>query len=256
LKAKDPPIQVTEVGLAFIAAVRCVFPAYGDPVGRAMFEADLAEIGRVSTRAEALRRAAAYQERTRSRVRELITTIGQSGTVALDPTCLPMPAAAEGKPPTKAMIAFATLIATRRGLKLPRGLKSNSALCRAFLDQHAPPRSSQPGKPEPQTGPRPPSEAMVRYARSLAEQQGGECPPEVITDFAACRAFLDEHSRKAQTAQSQHPAVAARSRLPAVSGGSSDKKRERTPARKPTAARAKAPRHRTRPSAAAQGRDK
>ena len=42
LKGKDPPIQVTEVGLAFIAAVRRVFPAYGDPVGRAMFEADLA----------------------------------------------------------------------------------------------------------------------------------------------------------------------------------------------------------------------
>jgi DNA topoisomerase-3 len=39
LKGKDPPIQVTEVGLAFMAAVRRVFPSYGDPVGRAMFEA-------------------------------------------------------------------------------------------------------------------------------------------------------------------------------------------------------------------------
>ena len=54
LKGKDPPIQVTEVGLAFIAAVRRVFPSYGDPVGRAMFEADLAEIGRAATRDEAL----------------------------------------------------------------------------------------------------------------------------------------------------------------------------------------------------------
>ena len=70
LKGKDPPIQVTEVGLAFIVAVRRVLPAYGDPVGRAMFEAELAEIGRASTRAESLRRAAAYQERTRSRVSE------------------------------------------------------------------------------------------------------------------------------------------------------------------------------------------
>lgn len=50
LKGKDPPIQVTEIGLAFIAAVRRVFPSYGDPVGRAMFEADLAEIGRAGTR--------------------------------------------------------------------------------------------------------------------------------------------------------------------------------------------------------------
>ena len=146
LKGKDPPIQVTEVGLAFIAAVRRVFPAYGDPVGRAMFEADLAEIGRAATRAEAARRAAAYQERTRSRVRELITTIGQSGAVALDPTYLPTPSAADAKPPTKAMIAFATSIAAQRGLKLPRGLKSNSAICRTFLDQHAPQRSSGPAR--------------------------------------------------------------------------------------------------------------
>jgi DNA topoisomerase-3 len=171
LKGKDPPIQVTDVGLAFIAAVRRVFPAYGDPVGRAMFEADLAEIGRAATRTEAARRAAAYQERTRSRVKELITTIEQSGAVALDPACLPTPSAEGAKPPTKAMIAFATSIATQRGLKLPRGLKTNGAICRTFLDQHAPQRSSGPARAAPQTGPRPPSEAMVRYARSLAEQK-------------------------------------------------------------------------------------
>jgi DNA topoisomerase-3 len=39
---------------------------------------------------------------------------------------------------------------------------------------------------------------MVRYARSLAEQKGIECPPAVLADFAACRTFLDEHSAKAQ----------------------------------------------------------
>ena len=35
LRGKDPPIQVTEIGLAFIGVVRRIFPAYGDPVGRA-----------------------------------------------------------------------------------------------------------------------------------------------------------------------------------------------------------------------------
>src|ERR671921_2505373 len=82
LKGKDPPIQVTEVGLAFIQAVRDVFPSYGDPVGRAMFEADLSEIGRAATRAEALRRAAAYQARTRTRVQELIGAIARSEAIA------------------------------------------------------------------------------------------------------------------------------------------------------------------------------
>jgi DNA topoisomerase-3 len=199
LKGKDPPIQVTEIGLAFIAAVRRVFPTYGDPVGRAMFEAELAEIGRASTRAEALQRAAAYQERTRTRVAELIAAIARSRTVAIDPASVLTPSAvAAGRPPTKAMIAFATSLAARKGLKLPRGLKSNSAICRAFLDQHAPPRSSESGEPTHQSGPRPPSEAMVRYARALAEGKGIECPSAVMTNFEACRAFLDEHSEKTQ----------------------------------------------------------
>ena len=202
LQGKDPPIQVTEVGLAFIAAVRRVFPSYGDPVGRAMFEADLAEIGRAVTRNEAVRRAASYQERTRARVQELIGAIAQSQTVAVDPTTVPVSFAPAGKPPTKAMITFAASLAARKGLKLPRGLKSNAAICRAFLDQHAPARSSEAGEHRPQNGPRPPSEAMVRYARALAEEHGVECPPEIATDFAACRAFLDEHaSRQATTAE-------------------------------------------------------
>jgi len=248
LKGKDPPIQVTEVGLAFIAAVRRVFPSYGDPVGRATFEADLAEIGRAATRDEATRRAAAYQERTRSRVSELITTIGQSDAVALDPTLAPAPAAADERPPTKAMIAFAASIAARRGLKLPRGLKSNSAICRAFLDQHAPPRSSGPAQATPNAGPRPPTEAMVRYARSLAEQQGIECPPDVTAEFTVCRTFLDEHSRKTQTAQS-------RSRRPAASADKINDGRERMPPRKSTRGGTKAPRPRIRPRVAAQARD-
>jgi DNA topoisomerase-3 len=198
LKGKDPAVQVTEVGLAFIAAVRRVFPSYGDPVGRAMFEADLAEIGRAATRDEAVRRAAAYQERTRTRVQELIGAIARSDVVAVDATLVPTSPATAGNPPTKAMVAFAASLAARKGVKLPRGLKSNGAICRAFLDRHAPARSSEPGERGPQNGPRPPSEAMVRYARALAEQNGVECPPEVTTDFAACRAFLDAHApRKA-----------------------------------------------------------
>ncbi len=194
LKSKDPPIQVTEVGLAFIAAVRRVFPSYGDPVGRAMFEVDLAEIGRAATREEATRRAAAYQERTRTRVQELINAIAQSQAVAVDPTTVPASPAAVRKPPTKAMIAFATSLAVRKGVKLPRGLKSNGAVCRAFLDQHAPARSSEPGEHRPQNSSRPPSEAMVRYARALAAEHGVECPANIATDFAACRAFIDAYA--------------------------------------------------------------
>jgi DNA topoisomerase-3 len=238
LKGKDPPIQVTEIGLAFIAAVRRVFPAYGDPVGRAMFEAELAEIGRASTRDEALRRAAAYQERTRTRVAELITAIAQSRIVAVDPASMRMTsAAATGRPPTKAMIAFATSLAARKGLKLPRGLKSNGAICRAFLDQHAPQRPSGSGEPTHPSGPRPPSGAMVRYALALAEDKGIECPSAVTTDFKACRAFLDEHSEKAQRPKTKNRTGAVtnipKGHLPSGSSGNRGDSRKRVSARKP-----------------------
>jgi DNA topoisomerase-3 len=82
LKGKDPAIEVTEVGLAFITVVRRVFPTYGDPVGRAVFEAELAEIGRASTRAEAVHRADLFRQRTRARLDELIAAISGSPSSA------------------------------------------------------------------------------------------------------------------------------------------------------------------------------
>ncbi|MCJ2089269.1 hypothetical protein MKK88_25245, partial [Methylobacterium sp. E-005] len=47
-------------------------PTYGDPVGRALFEAELAEIGRAATPAEAVVREHAFRERPRARPDELI----------------------------------------------------------------------------------------------------------------------------------------------------------------------------------------
>jgi DNA topoisomerase-3 len=234
LKGKDPPIQVTEVGLAFMAAVRRVFPSYGDPVGRAMFEADLAEIGRAATQDEALRRAAAYQERTRTRVQELIGAIARSEAVAVNPRTVPAGSAATGRPPTKAMIAFATSIAARKGVKLPRGLKSNGAICRAFLDQYAPARQSGSGEHKPQDSARPPSEAMVRYARTLAEEHGVEVPPGITTDFAACKAFLDEHApRKATRSKARNGSMIRKGRTPAAISDRSDARAKAATAKAP-----------------------
>jgi DNA topoisomerase-3 len=226
LRGKDPPIQVTEIGLTFIDAVRRVFPAYGDPVGRAAFEAELAEIGRAETRDEALLRAAAFQERTQSRVRELIAAIAHSTAVAVDHSGIRASASpAEDRPPTAAMVAFAALLATRKGLKLPRGLKSKSSVCRAFLDQHAPPRTAASGATVPVNGTRPPSEAMVRYAQSLAEQNGIPCPADVTNDFAACRTFLDQHIQKASKPKQDRKTAKpkAGSRPLAISGKRSGK---------------------------------
>src|SRR3954464_9115089 len=193
-KGKDPPLEVTAVGLAFIGAVRRVFPAYGDPVGRAVFEAELAEIGRCVTREEAQRRASVFRERTRTRLEQLVQAIAQSESVAVDARHGP-PASGASRPPTKAMVALATSVAARKGVRLPRGLKSNGAICRAFLDQHVASRPSQPGAPQDKEGEaRAPSPAMLRFAQALAQERGIECPKEVKADYSACRRFLDEHA--------------------------------------------------------------
>ena len=141
---KDPAIEVTEVGLAFLSAVRLVFPAYGDPVGRAMFEAELGEIGCAPTRAEAISRADTFRQRTRARVDDLVAAI--SGSVALNiaPGARAPLNGEPSRPPTAAMVAYAASISARKGLKLPRGLKSDSAVCRAFLSEHA--KSQTPKK--------------------------------------------------------------------------------------------------------------
>ena len=191
-KGKDPSIEVTEVGLAFLAAVRRVFPAYGDPVGRAMFEAELGEIGRAPTRAEAVRRAEAFRRRTRDRVGELIGAV--AGSAVLDVAPGARPADGPSRPPTPAMLAYAVALAERKGLKLPRGLKGDSRICRTFLGQHGEPRPERPAGTAGVAGSRPPSPAMLRYAQNLARQLGTDCPDNVSEDFEACRRFLDAHA--------------------------------------------------------------
>ncbi|SFM48862.1 type IA DNA topoisomerase [Methylobacterium pseudosasicola] len=211
---KDPAIEVTEVGLAFITAVRRVFPAYGDPVGRATFEAELAEIGRAKTRAEAIQRADAFQHRTRARLDELIAVISNSPVVSLDPSLIPY-GQADNQPPTSAMLSFAVSLAERKGVKLPRGCKSSISVCRAFLDTHAGPRApqndgvSQPGQQ------RVPSAAMLSYARGLAEQRGITCPTEIETNFDACRRFLDAHASQPRQRTPEPSSGGARGNKPA-----------------------------------------
>ncbi|WP_407527764.1 DNA topoisomerase [Methylobacterium oryzisoli] len=192
-RGKDPAIEVTKAGLAFIDAVRRVFPAYGDPVGRAVFEADLAEIGRAPTRAEASRRAEEFCRRTRGRLDALIAAVAGADRLAVEGG-----PAAPARAPTPAMIAFATALAARKGVRLPRGLKTSAATCRAFLDAHAERREAPPSGAS-----RPPTPAMLRFAQSLARDKALDgLPAEVETDYAACRRFLDAHAPRAGEAES------------------------------------------------------
>ncbi|WP_156655660.1 type IA DNA topoisomerase [Methylobacterium platani] len=188
LKGKDPAIAVTEVGLAFVAAVRRVFPAYGDPVGRAVFESELAEIGRATTKAEALRRAEAFRQRTRERVEALIGAVSGVERLEVDAEA---PSRGGGRAPTAAMVSFAKSLAARKGIPLPPEATREAGACRVFLNTHAGPKAAPAGEGKA----RPPTPAMLRFAASLAREKRLEAlPPEIETDFAACRAFLDAHA--------------------------------------------------------------
>mgnify|MGYP002653616656 CR=1 FL=1 len=134
----------------------------------------------------------------------LIAAIAQAEVVSLDPSLIP-PSRGRGaagggdRPPTPAMVAFAVALAARKGIPLPRGCKSSLARCRAFLDAEAGPAASRTAAPGAAGGPRAPSAAMLRYARTLAAERGLDCPPEVETQFEACRRFLDAQAAPTRT---------------------------------------------------------
>jgi DNA topoisomerase-3 len=144
------------------------------------------------------------------------------------------------------MLAFAVSLAARKGLALPRGCKSSLARCRAYLDAEAGPAASRAAMPGAADGPRPPSAAMLRYARRLAAERGLDCPPEIETQFAACRGFLDAHAAPAaagaptgRAARQARPGPAKPKSSPSAAGKpDAAEPKSRTPRRRPAAARA------------------
>ena len=57
------------------------------------------------------------------------------------------------RPPTAAMKKYAASIAKRKGIKPPRGYTKSAAVCRTFLDRHAPGQSQGQKAGSPATGP-------------------------------------------------------------------------------------------------------
>ena len=53
------------------------------------------------------------------------------------------------RPPTSAMRKFAASIAKRKGIKPPAGYTKSAAVCRGFLDEHAPQRDRRPDSSAP-----------------------------------------------------------------------------------------------------------
>lgn len=82
---KDPPLEVTGTGMAFITAMQAACPQESHPVSRAVFEHELRTIGEAGSRADADRREAAFRDRTFQKIRAMKEAIRQVGPVTVAP---------------------------------------------------------------------------------------------------------------------------------------------------------------------------
>ena len=95
------------------------------------------------------------------------------------------------RPPTAAMKRFAVSIARRKGIKPPAGYTKSAAVCRAFLELHAPDRTTGSAGRNGAAGIRPPSAAQVSYAEAIARERDITVPDEARACSAAMSKWID-----------------------------------------------------------------
>ena len=95
------------------------------------------------------------------------------------------------RPPTAAMKRFAVSIARRKGIDPPKGYTKSAAVCRAFLEQHAPERTTGSAERNGAAGTRLPSAAQVSYAEAIARERDITVPDEARACSAAMSKWID-----------------------------------------------------------------
>jgi DNA topoisomerase III len=170
LKAQDfliadgKHIVPTERGLSLFAVLKQADPALVDPGVTAQMECLLDEVlvGQQEM-VGAIDAVCAQANRIISRLRE---------GAGLGGAALPRVAKEKGvdRPPTPAMKRYVSSLAHQKDLQAPRGYTASSAVCRAFLDLHAPAKdavhATVPGDAKH------PVPARKKYARRPAPNQG------------------------------------------------------------------------------------
>jgi DNA topoisomerase-3 len=99
-----------------------------------------------------------------------------------------------GNKPTPKMVAAAKSVAERKGIKLPAGVITDSAKCRAFLDEHLGSRPAGEGGERPAVNP---SEKQLALAKSLAERTGTQIPEAALASSRDLSAWFDAAMKKA-----------------------------------------------------------
>ena len=116
------------------------------------------------------------------------------------------------RPPTGAMKRFAVSIARRKGIDPPRGYTKSAAVCRAFLELHAPERTTGSAERNGAAGTRPPSAAQVSYAEAIARERDIAVPDEARACSAAMSEWIDANRPAKPATGRRAPAHKSRDR--------------------------------------------
>ena len=135
LTERGQNIVPTEQGLALFEVLGRADPALVDPGVTAELERLLDD---VLTGSQQMRGAIDAVCDAATRIIGTLTQPGVKGVTSDTGEAL----GTEERPPTAAMKKFAAAIARKKGIKAPAGYTKSAAVCRAFLDRHAPGRGS------------------------------------------------------------------------------------------------------------------
>lgn len=93
--------------------------------------------------------------------------------------------------PTAKQISFAESIAKRKNIALPKGYKTSMDVCRQFIDANVEAKDPNAQKTEYSDEP---SEAQLKYVKSLAEQVGRTLTEKELSSRKTVKALIDELS--------------------------------------------------------------
>ena len=215
LKAERQNIVPTERGLALFGVLERADPALVDPGVTAELECLLDDV--VLGKQEMMGAIDAVCDAARRIIDRLGNGSVAGETVALG-EALGGGNGGGDRPPTAAMKRFAASIAKRKGIKPPAGYTKSGAVCRAFLDLHAPARAAG-DTDEESTGAAAsmsPSAAQVSFAEAIAREKGVGLPDEARACSAAVSKWIDANRESKAVKGRKAPARNARG--PAATG--------------------------------------
>jgi DNA topoisomerase-3 len=99
--------------------------------------------------------------------------------------------AAGDRPPTSPMKRYAEIIARQKRIRPPPGYGSSGAICRAFLEQHAPKKAADDAAGL--TGTKPASPAQLSFAEQIAREKGAFIPDDAKASSAAMSAWIESN---------------------------------------------------------------